>query len=182
MVYVQAPLEITTPPKRYKPIGHCIYCPAYPSKPTNEHIIPFGIAANSLVLPRASCPDCQRKTHEADTACLRRMWWPFRTRLGAPSRGKDKPESFTLRRGQATYTADSVAISDVQESTVAPKDFPMTYSALRLPQPAVLVGRDPAAQVDYGFWMRTETGVTRTYKKGRRVSQTARPRLLRWRK
>ena len=44
--------------RRYAPVGRCIYCGAFSNALTKEHIIPFGLAGNALVLPKASCQTC----------------------------------------------------------------------------------------------------------------------------
>jgi hypothetical protein len=151
-IIIQVPLEIVTPFKRYDPVGHCIYCPAYPKNPTKEHIIPFGLADDSLVLPRASCSDCQKKTHEAETACMRATWWPFRTHIGAPSRGKEHPSSFEMTYALAHDLPSGIQLSNTTKEKRAPKDFPFIFSALRLHPPGLLVGRDPNAHVDVDVW------------------------------
>lgn len=38
------------------------------------------------------------------------------------------------------------------ETAVPPDKFPLIYSALKLPVPGILIGRDPNAQVDYEIW------------------------------
>jgi hypothetical protein len=153
---VLLPLEITTPPKQYPAVGHCIYCPAYPQKPTKEHIIPFGLAEDSLILPRASCSTCQRIINESETPCMRATWWPFRTHIGAPSRQKEKPKSFTLRHAIAVDAAGVVQLDNLAKEIREPKDFPFIYTALRLHPPGLLVGRSSTVPDTFDFWTRLD--------------------------
>lgn len=154
---IQAPIEIVTPPKRYRAIGHCIYCGRRSGKITEEHIIPFGLAANSLVLPKASCRVCQEATRDFETVWLRHMWWPFRTRIGAPSAKKVRPDNFTLRRFKAdTPGADATALRPVSVEQVKPKDFPLVYTAFKFQPPGILVGRPDSEPADYEIWVRGE--------------------------
>src|ERR1700744_1099100 len=90
-------IQIRTPFRRYPPVGHCIYCGVYSSQLNKEHILPFGIADDSLVLPKASCRNCEKTTGRLETVCLQHMWWPFRQRIGAPTRGKKPPSEFEMR-------------------------------------------------------------------------------------
>jgi hypothetical protein len=54
----QAPIEFVTPNKRYTPVGYCIYCLAS-SNLTKEHIIPHGLAGDSLILRELKRPTDQ---------------------------------------------------------------------------------------------------------------------------
>src|SRR6266581_4326688 len=109
MASVQAPIEFVTPNKRYAPVGYCIYCLTH-SNLTKEHIIPHGLAGNSLVLPESSCTKCAAKTRDWETACLRHLWWPFRTRIGATLQKtktrklyRQADASNRLRRGECHF-------------------------------------------------------------------------------
>jgi hypothetical protein len=151
MVFIQAPIEITTPPKRYPPVGHCIYCGVYSKKLTKEHIIAHGLAGDSLILPKSSCRDCADKTRDSETACLRHLWWPFRTRMGLPSSGKQPPESFTVRQMKVTKTHDDGSIESydkIAETIVEPMEFPLVFLALKFSFPGLIIGRDPNAGID----------------------------------
>jgi hypothetical protein len=152
---IVAPLEILTPPKRYAPIGHCIYCVSR-SKPTDEHIIPYGLAADALVLQGASCRLCASATKRFETILMRHVWWPFRTAIGAPTRGKEKPEKFLLRRMRVTKRHESGMIDyePLGESSLSPSEFPLFYMAFKFPPPAVLIGRNLDADVNYDIWVK----------------------------
>jgi hypothetical protein len=150
-VVVEAPIEIVTPPKRYPPVGHCIYCGVYTDKLTKEHIIPHGLAGDSLILPKSSCRGCADKTRDWETACLRHLWWPFRTRIGAPSSGRQQPDSFIVRKTKIRQVGPD-GVLDVEkhvEVKVGPMDFPLVFMAYRLPPPGILIGRNPDVDINY---------------------------------
>ncbi len=151
----QTPIQIATAPKKYKPVRQCIYCGRRSGKISTEHILAFGLAADSPVLPNASCRRCSEKTRDFETACLRHMWWPFRTSIGAPSRGKEKPDSFLLRTAKVTNVSEDgyIQYDDKMETSVAPAEYPLYYFAYKFPQPGVLVGRAPRANITYEAWM-----------------------------
>jgi len=154
MVEFAKPIEIGTAPKLYKPARQCIYCGRHATKLTQEHIIPYGLAADSLKLPAASCERCAEKTKQFETICLRHMWWPFRTKIGAPSRGKEKPESFLMRsiKVREVKADGTLDYEHGTTTSVSPERFPLIYVAFTFPAPAVLVDRDPSAPVDYAIW------------------------------
>jgi hypothetical protein len=151
MVIIEAPIEITTPTKRYRSVGHCIYCGVYSNKLTKEHIIAHGLAGNSLILPNSSCRDCADKTRDWENACLRHLWWPFRTRIGAPSSGKQVPKSFSVRQMKVTKINKDGSIGaydKVAETFAGPMEFPLVFMAFKFPLPGLLIGRDPNAGID----------------------------------
>ena len=152
---IVAPLEILTPPKRYAPIGHCIYCVSR-SKPTDEHIVPYGLAADALVLQAASCRSCAGATKRFETILMRHVWWPFRTAIGAPTRGKERPKNFLLRRVRVIKRHESGMIDyePLDETPLSPSDFPLFYMAFKFPPSAALVGRNFDADVNYDVWVK----------------------------
>jgi hypothetical protein len=146
MVTIQAPIEITTAPKRYPPVGRCIYCGVYSSKLTKEHIIAHGLAGDSLLLPKSSCRNCADKTRDAETACLRHLWWPFRTRIGAPSSGKQPPKNFIVRQMKVTKIGKDGMVEGYDktaQAVVGPMDYPLVFLTYKFEIPGLVIGRDP---------------------------------------
>jgi hypothetical protein len=81
-----------TNPKVYNPVGHCIYCgePHYVktdplAKLGDEHIIAAAFDGN-LVLPEASCQECERTTSGLETHCIEQMVRNTREHLGLRAR------------------------------------------------------------------------------------------------
>jgi hypothetical protein len=153
MPSIQAPIEITTLPKKYSPVGHCIYCGAYANNLSKEHIIPFGLAADSLILPKASCTNCRDITRKHETTILRSMWWGFRTRIGAPSR-HDAATSFNLHKGVVEeFSLPWIHKMKMGTAKIEPHEFPLSIVSPKFPEPpGILVGRDPTANVEWGAW------------------------------
>lgn len=146
------PIHILTEKTRYPPVGRCIYCGTYSNKLEIEHVIPFGIAGNAMLLPKASCRACASITGQIEQACLRHLWWPFRTRIGTPT-GSKRPETFKLRR----VTADERRLIAgkpvvIGTSDIDAKDYPLNYLALLLPLPGILAGRAPTEMFEGRFW------------------------------
>jgi len=70
--------------KRYDPVGSCIYCGASAVPLTDEHIIPRGIYGG-LVLPRASCLDCNSITSARESRYQNGTIKDLRTALEMPN-------------------------------------------------------------------------------------------------
>jgi hypothetical protein len=82
--------------KNYKPVGKCIYCGAIDKKLTDEHIIAYGLNANSI-LPEASCEACNNITKRIEGRVMRGFTWQMRTALGFQTRRpKEVPKTFPL--------------------------------------------------------------------------------------
>jgi len=104
------------------------------------------MAANSLVLPKASCKKCAEITRDVETFCLRHMWWPFRTCIGAPSRGKQPITQFTLR------VVDRLNKDAVSLESKSASDYPMFYYALLLNIPGILRFAKESENKPYQFF------------------------------
>lgn len=148
------PIEIVMPTERFPPVGHCIYCGTYSTKLELEHILPFGIAGDALLLPKASCRTCAHITGTIEQACLRHMWWPFRAKIGAPtSKPNDRPETFTLRRVVRQPNGEFLPAGTSQVST---EEYPLSYVALKLQPPGILEGRPPTTNLEGEIWIRCD--------------------------
>jgi hypothetical protein len=125
-----------------------------------EHIIPFGIAGNALVLPKASCRQCAKITGRFEQECLRHLWWPFRTRIGAPSSSRERPETFRLRRVNRAPGGghELIGVSDVSA-----KEYPLNYVALALLPPGILAGRPPSDNLEGAIWAAYSADEMRKY-------------------
>jgi hypothetical protein len=83
-------------PRVFPPVGRCIYCGSDGSGTlTKEHILPAGLGG-SLILPRASCSQCQKVIHKFETICMRQTLLPFRKAVGLTRHPDDLPASVPL--------------------------------------------------------------------------------------
>lgn len=79
-------LDVTYPtPKPQKALGVCIYCGGT-NDLTDEHVVPFGLAKNSLILPKASCKACASLTSFVEMGFLREGLGILREKFGSPTR------------------------------------------------------------------------------------------------
>lgn len=78
--------------KRYDPVWKCIYCGHVHTETEprgDEHIIPFSLGG-PLMLPRASCASCSKKTGAFEQACARDMFGAYRLAGNLPTRHLDQ--------------------------------------------------------------------------------------------
>jgi hypothetical protein len=111
-----------TTPKVYKPVGRCIYCgelhyskTGRPAKLHDEHIIPFAFGGN-LLLPEASCSECEKITSGFETHCVENMVRYTREHLGLRARRHRR------RRKHLPISVDTGSGFEVVR--VAPQDHP----------------------------------------------------------
>src|SRR5262245_41690006 len=127
----QAVLEIATS-KFYRRQCRCIYCRRKAVQLNDEHIIPFGLAGNALVLRQVSCFKCANETEKYETRVLRHMWWPFRTHIGAPTRRRRQvPNDFTMKRSEPGAVVDGRASPTVNLIEQVPtEEYPLFFYTL----------------------------------------------------
>jgi hypothetical protein len=138
--------------KQYREVGHCIYCGHDRVQLYPEHIIPFGIAGDSLVLPKASCKRCGNLTGKNEGYILRHAWWPFRARIGAPtSKPKERPKTFRLRKVRRESGGQFVPTETLD---LSPEEYPISLAAVRLTPPGILAGRPATTNFEGELWVR----------------------------
>jgi hypothetical protein len=136
MPVIPFPLEIVATRRRYPAVGRCIYCGAYSNKLQDEHIIPFGLAGNLLVLPKASCRTCASITGKIEHYCLRETLGNFRIKIGAPTRRpKERPKTIEIAKGKYNKERGSL---ELQTVTILSADLPFMYPSLTFPNAVIL--------------------------------------------
>lgn len=94
--------QALVPAKKFAAVDRCIYCGATGDALTNEHIIPFFLGGR-LVLPRASCRDCEKITKKFEGKCARKMLGKFSIRTGLPTQNpKKRPATLPIEELDAS--------------------------------------------------------------------------------
>ncbi|RWA68003.1 hypothetical protein [Mesorhizobium sp.] len=68
--------------------GRCIYCGIAGKPLTDEHVVPFALGANSLVLEKSCCSDCQKIIQKYEQEVLKKQLGVFRAQVDAPTRNR----------------------------------------------------------------------------------------------
>jgi hypothetical protein len=84
----------------YGPVGHCIYCGASDVHLGREHVMPFGLHGQ-MVLLKSSCDSCAKVTGQLENFVLGRMLVDLRIRYGMKSRKKSRNQRPTEFEWQA---------------------------------------------------------------------------------
>lgn len=116
-------LDVTYPtPKPQKALGVCIYCGGT-NDLTDEHVVPFGLAKNSLILPKASCKACASLTSFVEMGFLREGLGILREKFGSPTR-RAKRRTGLASRWLADRANDGTIVPNGQISEVPIGDLP----------------------------------------------------------
>ncbi|PQZ52124.1 hypothetical protein CQ052_03900 [Ochrobactrum sp. MYb15] len=104
----------------FRPVNRCIYCGGSNGKLTDEHIVPFSLGG-TIVLPKASCEDCQNRINVFETSISTQTYISFRSAQRFPSRTKSLLDSIPVifRVGQ-TETRREIPIDDAPVSYTIP--------------------------------------------------------------
>src|SRR3546814_9351920 len=81
--------------------GQCIYCGNSKSNLRHEHVIPYALAANTMILEKSCCETCQNVIQRYEQEVLKKQLGVFRTQVDAPSRSRKK-ERITHDIGQVS--------------------------------------------------------------------------------
>jgi hypothetical protein len=133
----------------YDPPGCCIYCGS-PGDPDlhDEHIIPDAIGGRYRIL-KASCHECERKTHSVEGRVVSRLYGDSRAFLGMRRGHRRKwPKTFKvhvqpsepLSIGMGLRLKPHENIDDFELKEIDPADHPSPMVSLNLP-PAGLIAR-----------------------------------------
>jgi len=83
--------------QKFFEIGRCIYCGDVDSKLTKEHVVPFGLGGNAIILRKACCEECRVITSKCERNPISNNWGEVRAALDFPSRKRKlAEESFFL--------------------------------------------------------------------------------------
>lgn len=127
-----------SPIKRHLPVGFCIYCGTTQGKLTKEHVIPEGLGG-TVILPESSCKACEKITSQFERSVARFIYGNYRIKQEYPSKRKKQKKRPTEL---PVYTIDNKETE--QKINVPIRDYPITYIAVELPPPGLLLGIAPS--------------------------------------
>ena len=120
-----------------KPVNCCIYCDTSVGKLSDEHIIPFSLGGN-LVLPKASCKECAKKTGTLEGYIGRHIFQDVRIEFNLPTRRpKERPTHLPLREGFSPSPAEAPI------RLIPTKDYPGSLLLFIHEPPGILSGHPP---------------------------------------
>jgi hypothetical protein len=122
----------------YASAGQCIYCgrPRGEVTLTVEHIIPESLGG-TLVLPEASCPDCQKFTSAFEGVNAGRLFKPIRRQFQFPSKSRGK------KRREARENEQFIVTINGRKRPIPALDYPGLLISFVFPYPTALIGAKP---------------------------------------
>ncbi|RWA60684.1 MAG: hypothetical protein E5X49_32920 [Mesorhizobium sp.] len=126
---------------RVKSPGKCIYCGSNQGKLRDEHVIPYALAANTIILEKSCCETCQNIVQRYEQEVLKKQLGVFRAQVDAPTRRpKDRPTHVDLHFVEVN--ADGQLIRDLGFRSIPINEAPIAFHLWASPMPRRL--RDPA--------------------------------------
>ncbi len=114
--------------------GRCIYCADNKAKLRDEHVLPYAIAANTLILESSCCEICQNIIQKYEQEVLKRQLGIFRAQVNAPTRRpKDRPTHTVLQFVEVNEKAEF--IRNLGTRTVSIEEAPLAIHLWQSPMP-----------------------------------------------
>jgi hypothetical protein len=118
--------------------GKCIYCGRTDAELTEEHVIPFALAANVLSIAKACCETCQRLINRYEQGFLSRQIGHFRSAIGAPSRTKPKKRRTHVRFTFTEIDNDGRHLRELGYREIPLAEAPLVLPLWQSPPPSIL--------------------------------------------
>lgn len=119
--------------------GKCIYCyEVYPeSELTEEHVIPYALGANAMILEKSCCTTCQKAISKYEQNVLRHQLGVFRAQVDAPTRNKkDRPKEVEIEFFE--IGEDRRVVRDLGKRSIPILEAPTMINLWQSPPPAIL--------------------------------------------
>lgn len=127
-------------PTETRPINECIYCGRIAGL-TDEHALAQGLGG-TIVLKKASCERCRKRTHEFESFCLTYMFpQHLRARHGIKTKHKSN------RRKAHTQRYRNRSNSEIRTEEIPIEQMPIIIPGYHLPPPGIIQGNAPSNEI-----------------------------------
>jgi len=119
--------------------GKCIYCYEVrkAEELTDEHVLPYALAADTLVFEKSCCKDCQREITRYEQKVLRHQLGAFRAQVDAPTRKpKDRIKEVVIQFIEVDDEAKQ--IRDLGKKTIPIEKAPLIINLWQSPPARIL--------------------------------------------
>jgi len=133
----------------FRPVGHCIYCGAttYTAEADRrlgqEHIVAEGLGG-TLILPEASCKECEAGTSAIELAIVRKLFLVPRRRLGLRGKKRDRTD--------VRITVTTILSGNEVEIELPLEEHPTVLILPMFQPPGLIVNRSADVPGFAGFW------------------------------
>jgi hypothetical protein len=133
MKFTEFDLEVPNGMRRPSP-GICIYCFSPASVLTDEHVIPFALAANTFILEKSCCRSCQQIIQPYEQEVLKKQLGNFRAQIDSPTRNRRDRQS-TVQYYFSEFDLNGGIIRDIGSCTLPLDCAPIAVCLWSSPQP-----------------------------------------------
>lgn len=119
--------------------GKCIYCYKVfpPEELTDEHVIPYALAADTLIFEKSCCKGCQKEITRYEQGVLRHQLGAFRAKVDAPTRKpKDRVKEVIIHFIEVDDEANQ--IRDLGKRTIPIEKAPLVINLWQSPPARIL--------------------------------------------
>jgi hypothetical protein len=131
--FTEVDLEVPNVTRRPSP-GICIYCFTAASDLRDEHVIPYALAANTLILKKSCCGNCQNIIQPYEQEVLKKQLGNFRAQIDAPTRNP-KSRQLTVQYNFSEFDSAGQIIRDIGSRTLSLVDAPIAVNLWSSPKP-----------------------------------------------
>jgi hypothetical protein len=131
--FTEVDLEVPNVTRRPSP-GICIYCFTAASDLRDEHVIPYALAADTLILKKSCCGNCQNIIQPYEQEVLKKQLGNFRAQIDAPTRNP-KSRQLTVQYNFSEFNSTGQIIRDIGSRTLSLVDAPIAVNLWSSPQP-----------------------------------------------
>jgi hypothetical protein len=124
------------PVQRLAAVEKCIYCGST-DQLSDEHIMPQSMGGR-VILPKASCEVCRRKTEKFERVVARTMYWPLRLKIGIKGKRHHKRPTHWLAE------IDDVEGEKVERRALPVQEIPTAYIVAEMPPAGMFTGEPPS--------------------------------------
>jgi len=121
--------------------GQCIYCGDKEAKLRDEHVIPYALAANMMILEKSCCETCQNIIQRYEQEVLKKQLGIFRAQVDAPSRTKKKDRATHVDLQFMEVDDTGQPMKDLGIRSIPLDELPIAVHLWQSPMPRRL--RDP---------------------------------------
>lgn len=121
--------------------SQCIYCGDQDARLRDEHVIPYALAANTMILEKSCCETCQNIIQRYEQEVLKKQLGIFRAQVDAPSRTKKKDRITHVDLQFVEVDDKGKLMRDLGIRSIPVDELPLVVHLWQSPMPRRL--RDP---------------------------------------
>jgi hypothetical protein len=115
--------------------GQCIYCGDRETDLRDEHVIPYALAANAMILERSCCETCQNIIQRYEQEVLKKQLGIFRAQVDAPTRSRAKDRITHIDVQFMEVDELGRPIRDLGIRSISVHDLPLAVHLWQSPMP-----------------------------------------------